>query len=59
MGTFIVGLILAGIVAAIIVKIVRDKRKGGCATCSCGCSGCAAGGPACEETAQSGKEHIT
>ena len=39
-GTIVIGLLVAGIVAAIIVKLVRDKRKGKCAGCSCGCAGC-------------------
>ena len=38
MGTILTGLVLLGIVAVIILKIVRDKRKGKCAGCSCGCS---------------------
>ncbi|GBU25331.1 hypothetical protein R83H12_01974 [Fibrobacteria bacterium R8-3-H12] len=37
MGTLITGLILLGIVAAVIRKIYKDKKKGGCAGCSCGC----------------------
>jgi len=38
MGTILIGLILLGVVAGIILKIVRDKRKGKCAGCSCGCT---------------------
>lgn len=38
MGTFIVLVILAAIVTAIIIKMVKNKKSGGC---SCGCSGCA------------------
>ncbi|MDR2610323.1 MAG: FeoB-associated Cys-rich membrane protein [Clostridiales Family XIII bacterium] len=39
-GTIVVGLILLGIVAAIIIKLARDKRKGKCVSCDCaGCSG--------------------
>ena len=36
LGTVAIGLIVAGVVAAIIVKIVRDKRRGKCAGCDCG-----------------------
>ena len=39
LGTAFVGLILAGIVTAIIVKLVKDKRRGkSCAGCPCGCA---------------------
>ena len=37
MGTIIIALVLLGIVAAIIIKIVMDKRKNKCAGCPCGC----------------------
>jgi hypothetical protein len=40
-GTILIALIVAGIVAAIIVKMVRDKRKGKIIGCDCGCEGCA------------------
>ena len=43
-GTIIIGLIIAGIVAAIVSKIVRDKRKGKCTSCDCGCGGCSSAG---------------
>ena len=36
-GTIVVALILAGVVAAIVVKIVRDKQKGKCVGCDCCC----------------------
>lgn len=41
-GSIIVGLVLLGIVAAIIVWIVSARRKGRSAVCSCagGCGGC-------------------
>lgn len=39
LGTIIVGLVVAGIVAAIIAGLVRDKRKGKHIGCG-GCSGC-------------------
>ena len=41
MGTIIVGYVLAVIVGAIIVKMVRDKKSGKSA-CGCGCGGCTA-----------------
>ncbi len=40
LGTIIVGLVLAAVIAAIIVKLARDKKKG----CSCGCAECQNGG---------------
>lgn len=40
LGTILVGIIVAGIVAAIITKIIRDKRKGKSVVCDCGCGGC-------------------
>ena len=43
MGTFIVGVIVLGIVAAIIYGIVHDKKSGKTTSCGgdCGhCSGC-------------------
>ena len=39
-GTVIVGLIILCIVAAIVFKLVRDKKKGKCPGCDCGCAGC-------------------
>lgn len=39
-GTLLVGAILVIIVAAIVIKLVRDKKKGR-TSCGCGCSGCA------------------
>ena len=39
-GTIVVALIVAGILAAIIVSIVKDK-KAGKSTCGCGCENCA------------------
>ena len=35
LGTIVVGLAVAGMLAAIVAKIVRDKRKGRCAGCDC------------------------
>ena len=38
-GTIIVLLILVAVLAAIVVKMIRDKKK--CkGLCSCGCAGC-------------------
>jgi hypothetical protein len=39
-GTILTGLVLLGVVAAVIVKIFRDKKKGKCAGCSCDCGSC-------------------
>ena len=39
-GTLVIGLIIAGVVAAIVVKIVRDKRKRKCTGCGCCCESC-------------------
>ena len=38
-GTVIVSLILAAAVAAVIVKLIRDKRRGR-TSCGCGCDRC-------------------
>ena len=40
LGTIIVSLILVGIVAAIIVNMVK-KKKAGRSSCGCGCENCA------------------
>ena len=40
LGTIIVTLILIGIVAAIIVKMIKDKKSGK-GSCGCGCEHCA------------------
>ena len=40
LGTIVVGFVIAAIAAAIVVKIVRDKRKGKSAGCGCGCESC-------------------
>ena len=37
-GTILTGLVLLGIVTAIILKMRRDKKKNKCAGCSCGCA---------------------
>jgi mannose/fructose/N-acetylgalactosamine-specific phosphotransferase system component IIC len=40
LGTLLVGLAVAGIIAAIVIKMARDKKKGRHAGCNCGCEGC-------------------
>ena len=37
LGTIITGLVLLAIVAAVILKIRRDKKKNKCTGCPCGC----------------------
>ena len=41
LGTIVIGALLLGIVAAIVTKIVRDKRKGKNPGCDCGTAACA------------------
>lgn len=43
MGSIIVVLALAAIVTAIIVNMIRNKKKGK-SSCGCGCDGCAFSG---------------
>ncbi len=38
--TIIVTLILAAVVAAALIKIIKNKKSGK-SSCGCGCSGCA------------------
>ena len=40
LGTIVVTLLLIGIVTAIIVKMVKDKKQGK-GSCGCGCEHCA------------------
>jgi|GEM_PF-4398477 len=40
LGTVIVGLIILGIIFAIVIKLASDKKKGKCPGCDCGCAGC-------------------
>lgn len=40
MGTVIVGVILAGIVALVIRSMVRNKKNGKSLQCGCDCSKC-------------------
>jgi hypothetical protein len=37
-GTILTALVLLVIVTAVTIKICRDKKKGGCAGCPCGCA---------------------
>jgi hypothetical protein len=37
LGTIATGLVVLAIATAIVIKLVRDKRRGKC--CSCGCGG--------------------
>lgn len=39
MGTFIVGMILLIIVAAVVAKMIKDKKNGK-GSCGCGCENC-------------------
>ena len=41
--TLVAVLVLAGVVAAIIAVLVRDKKKGKC-SCGCNCQSCAMAG---------------
>lgn len=47
LGTIVVTLILIGIVTAIIVKMVKDKKQGK-GSCGCGCEHCAMHGKCCK-----------
>ena len=39
-GTIIVGLLVFTLLSLIVVKIIKDKRKGKCVGCDCACEGC-------------------
>lgn len=39
-GTIVISLILAGVVAAIIVYMIKSRKQGK-SSCGCGCKGCA------------------
>ncbi|MBR5975821.1 MAG: FeoB-associated Cys-rich membrane protein [Clostridiales bacterium] len=54
LGTIVISLILAAVVALVIVKMVRDKMKGK-SSCGCGCSNCAMRGSCHAETGRSKK----
>lgn len=43
MGTFVVALILAAIVALIVMRLIHDKKEGK-SSCGCGCQNCAMNG---------------
>jgi hypothetical protein len=40
LGTILVGFILAGIVAAIIFRLMKKKKQEKCIGCNCACGGC-------------------
>lgn len=40
MGTFIVGIIVAGIVALAVRSMIRDKKSGKTLQCGCDCKNC-------------------
>lgn len=40
MGTFIVGIIIAGIVALAVRSMIRDKKSGKSLQCGCDCKNC-------------------
>ncbi|WP_082020820.1 FeoB-associated Cys-rich membrane protein [Candidatus Soleaferrea massiliensis] len=42
-GTIIIGVVLAAIVALIVAKLIRDRRKGK-SSCGCGCENCPSSG---------------
>jgi hypothetical protein len=43
LGSILVGLALTGIVAAIILHLLKTKKQGKCVGCSGGCEGCGSG----------------
>ena len=42
-GTLLAGVIVLAVVILVIVKLIRDKKKGK-SSCGCGCSNCAMAG---------------
>ncbi len=40
LGTIVVALIVFGVCALIVRKIMKDKKSGKSPTCNCGCGGC-------------------
>ncbi len=40
LGTLLIGAILLAVVALIIAKMVRDKKKGAAIGCGCSCKDC-------------------
>ncbi|MDR1377354.1 MAG: FeoB-associated Cys-rich membrane protein [Synergistaceae bacterium] len=49
MPTLIVGILVFGVIAAAVRKIVKDRRSGKSCGCGCGCEGCGACGPASQD----------
>ena len=41
LGTILVGLVVGIAIVAIVLKMIRDKKKGKSLGCDCGCEGCA------------------
>ena len=39
-GTILIGAALLGIIAAIVMKLIKDKQKGKNPGCGCGCGEC-------------------
>jgi len=39
-GTILIFILMAALVTAIVVKLIRDKRKGKMIICDCGCKNC-------------------
>lgn len=45
LSTIIIGLIILAVVAGIVVKMIRDKKKGKTScNCGCGCENCPSAG---------------
>lgn len=42
-GTIIIGLMVFALIAGVVVKLVKDKKKGK-TSCGCGCSNCPSSG---------------
>lgn len=40
LSTILIAAVLVFIVGAIVIKLVKDKRKGKSVGCNCGCKGC-------------------
>jgi hypothetical protein len=50
-GTIAAGLVVFGGAAAVIVKLIKDRRRGKCAACGCACANCPKSRRADTETA--------
>ena len=48
LGTIIVGLLVLAGVSSIVIKMVRDKKKGKSVGCGCGCESCPSASAGCE-----------